>query len=368
MFAVPPDSIEKFVLGSTLPKNFSEIAQRASERHSSVKYHRALSSVNPMLVDSKKFTVVDKDIDGIEEHWLILNQAYDTLLKASSDGGCEAEMRRGLDILLALVFQDRSDLPDGCAYRVERKVSIPAFDRSQVNHFPSGTAVADAGCYQKFPPETQNILSQIGGQPKWSIGPGHELYASQYVPSLFEYKGDHLANLRQAILDSAAIQGVNRTLVSSWTESDTGYSYNIVRIPNVFNLSIGDQFLAFHSFLCRLRREHHGGFIHRKLIELGKASNTLERIKQHLGWISSLPMPSIVEEEDGNGFHGTGVSNAMEDDIEVGEDAFTKVPADQFVLYPDGPPQNEDGQRDTPPSYCREVVRTWQERCAAAAV
>ncbi|KAK7457236.1 hypothetical protein VKT23_010538 [Stygiomarasmius scandens] len=65
------------------------------------------------------------------------------------------------------------------------------------------------------------------------------------------------------------------------------------------------------------------------------------------------PLPDMLSSalDDSGSLDEIGVSTSFDeivDDIEVGEDAFTKVPADQFVLCPDGPggdggDENEDG-------------------------
>ncbi|KAJ7269612.1 hypothetical protein C8J57DRAFT_316846 [Mycena rebaudengoi] len=92
-----------------------------------------------------------------------------------------------------------------------------------------------------------------------------------------EYKGGLVNNGRQAILDSAAMQAVNRALglanvknhafsvrhskvdiITSWWEEAgaEGYQYRFNRHDNAFTLDTPIGWFRFYSFLCRLRTYH----------------------------------------------------------------------------------------------------------------
>ncbi|KAE9410448.1 hypothetical protein BT96DRAFT_376565 [Gymnopus androsaceus JB14] len=101
---------------------------------------------------------------------------------------------------------------------------------------------------------------------------------AEYAPTYVEYKGGLQNNGRQAILDSAAVQAVNRVLdlhvtgyslsihhnqvdviTSCWDENPgnvNDFMYQYTKLDNIFDLADALGFLKFFSFLCQLRQHH----------------------------------------------------------------------------------------------------------------
>ncbi|KAJ7269563.1 hypothetical protein C8J57DRAFT_1508729 [Mycena rebaudengoi] len=169
--------------------------------------------------------------------------------EALARSGSGAAIRRAVDDLFSLAFETDADTLANSAYLVEAKVHVVKYDQRQVPYGPTSIATADGAV-------------------------SHCSLPREYIQAFIEYKGGRVNNGRQAILDSAAMQAINRSLglvgiknyafsvrhskvdiiTSWWEEAGTeGYQYRFNRQDNEFTLDTPIGWFRFYSFLCRLR-------------------------------------------------------------------------------------------------------------------
>jgi hypothetical protein len=85
---------------------------------------------------------------------------------------------------------------------VETKVHVVKYDQRQVPHGPTSIATADGAVVIPLP---QALLA-------YNVVYAGPNLREEYIQSFIEFKGGLVNNGRQAILDSAAMQAVNRAL------------------------------------------------------------------------------------------------------------------------------------------------------------
>ncbi|KAJ7204757.1 hypothetical protein GGX14DRAFT_398103 [Mycena pura] len=278
--------------------------------------------------------LVSEDSMHFDTHTKILCRQYNQFRSAlARSSSCEAAIRRAVDDLFSLVFETDSDSLAEGTYRIKTNVHVVKYDRRQLPHGPTDIATADGAVVIPLPPALQ-------AKSFVYAGPNFE---EEYIQSFNEFKGGLHNNGRQAILDSAAMQAVNRslgltgvknyafsfhhhmvdTITSWWEENGTeGYQYCYKRRKNKFLLNTPIGWFRFYSFLCRLRKYHRE--VRETLVTASPSSLTtrdlfcekLSSISEHLGGGNGGS-----PDEGGQG-HEIGMQEA-DADIQLGDEAAT---------------------------------------------
>lgn len=145
------------------------------------------------------------------------------------------------------------------------------------------------------------------------------------------------------------------------------FEYQYRKFNNVFDLSDGLDFLRFYSFLCQLRGNHRS--VQEKLF-LARDSKRLRADVNPFFEHQSQNDQDDLTSDNGN----SETDHMVEDDLELGEEASTKVAVDKFCEAEDSEEdvdkgseeddeseeENQDSKRDTRKST-EDKVNTWRQ-------
>ncbi|KAJ7212940.1 hypothetical protein GGX14DRAFT_542424 [Mycena pura] len=272
-------------------------------------------------------------------------------------------------------YAANSDAIAGGTYCVEFKVHVVKYDQRRVPHGP--TSIATAGGAVVIP-----LPLALRGKSVVYAGTNYHV---EYIQSFIEFKGVGLHNNgRQAILDSAAMQAVNRSLglvgvknyafsvdrhhvdtITSWWEKigTEGYRYRYMRRDNAFVLDTPIGWFRFYSFLCRLREYHH------VVCEaLRTASPSLltarelfcEELTQHLGG-GNEGSPH----DGGQGHQSEMQWRDADGDIQLGDEAatYTQISVEDFCRGESDEEDDDDDfdDEDVAPKDVGAKVQLWQK-------
>ncbi|KAJ7511872.1 hypothetical protein B0H11DRAFT_1953435 [Mycena galericulata] len=385
----------------TLPANLLQFIEAGlrdpTERH---RYSPLISQAefDVIRIMDEFVQIVPEDsmnFEGRMKHLCCLFNRFKTALDRNSS---EAAIRRAVDDLFELAFETDPkalvnssylwvSLPschvNSSPYSVESKVHVVKYDERRLPHGPTSVATADGAVAIPLPMQLMQTL-RAGGV----VCASPDLH-DEYILLFVEYKGGLGNNGRQAIMDSAAMQAVNRALgldgvknyafsvhhakvdiiTSWWDQADNEvYRYRFKRRNDFFTLDTPIGWFRFYSFLCSLRAYHHTV---RDALRLASPSTLLtarelfqprklSSIHEHSG--------SGNSEESGSG-SARDDSTAMrdaEDEIALGDDAFTfrEIPVDEFCQGDDSEEEEDNGDasdEDTAPADLGAKVEPWQK-------
>ncbi|KAJ7894646.1 hypothetical protein B0H14DRAFT_3854240 [Mycena olivaceomarginata] len=143
---------------------------------------------------------------NFEGHMKHLCRLFNRFKGALDRSSSEAAIRRAVDDLFELAFETDPNALVNSSYLVESKVNVVKYDERRLPHGPTSVATADGAVVIPLPTQVLQTL-RTGGV----VYAGPDLH-EEYILSFVEYKGGLSNNGRQAILDSAAMQAVNRAL------------------------------------------------------------------------------------------------------------------------------------------------------------
>ncbi|KAJ7212943.1 hypothetical protein GGX14DRAFT_619524 [Mycena pura] len=296
-----------------------------------------------------------------ETHMRILCRQYNQLRSATQRNNSEAAIRHAIDDLFSLVFET-DDIIAGGSYRMETNVRVVKYDQRQLPRGPTSIATADGAVVTPLPQALQRY-SIVCASPNPNL-------RYQYIQSFNEFKGGLHNNGRQAILDSAAMQAVNRSLgladvknyafsihhhmvdtITSWWETvgTDDYQYRYMRRDSFFLLDTPIGWFRFYSFLCRLRTYHAqvsealrtASPSPSRLTARELFSEKLSSISEHLGG-GNEGSPDDRFPGDGGQGHETEMRDA-DADIQLGDEAATyqQIPVEEFCQG-----ESDEGESD----------------------
>ncbi|KAJ7043489.1 hypothetical protein C8F04DRAFT_720364 [Mycena alexandri] len=376
----------------TLPANLPQFIEaglrHATERH---RYSPLISQAEFDLIrlDEDFVQIVPEDSMNFEKHMVHLCRLFNRFKRALDRSSSEAAIPRAVDDLFELAFETDPNALVNSSYLVESKVHVVKYDERRLSHGPS--AVATAGGAVLIPLPTQVVQTLRTGGVVYAGPDLHE----EYILSFVEYKGGLSNNGRQAILDSAAMQAVNRALglgvknyafsvhhakvdiITSWWDHDSvSYRYRFKRRNDKFTLDTPIGWFRFYSFLCRLRVYHHAV---RDALRVASPSTLLTaRELFHLGKLSSIQEHIGGGNNEGSrpGSEGSrpgsapGEAQDAENGIALGDDAFMfrEISVDKFCQGDDSEEDEDDGDasdEDAVPGDARAKVQPWQKSIAS---
>jgi hypothetical protein len=267
---------------------------------------------------------------------------------------------------------------------VESKVHVVKYDQRQLPQGPTAVATADGAVIIPIPMQLLRTL-RAGGR----VYAGPDLL-EQYALSFVEYKGGLSNNGRQAILDSAAMQAVNRAfgldgvknytfsvhhakvdVITSWWDQ-AAKAYRFMRRNDKFVLDTPIGWFRFYSFLCCVRTSHHT--IRDALRDASPSTVLSARELFHPG-----ELPSIQEHVGGNNGNGEGSRSGItpgnttegqtemqdaEDGIALGDDASTyrEISVEAFCRDDDSEEEDDgDASDHDAAGDVKTKVQSWQE-------
>ncbi|KAJ7248469.1 hypothetical protein C8J57DRAFT_1358332 [Mycena rebaudengoi] len=376
--------LQPVTLPANLPQFIEAGLRHRTERH---RYSPLISQTEFDLIclDEDFVQIVPEDSMNFEGHMKHLCRLFNRF-KGALGRSRSAAIRRAVDDLFELAFETDPNALVNSSYLVESKVNVVKYDERRLSHGPTSVATADGAVVIPLPTQILQTL-RTGGV----VYAGPDLH-EEYILSFVEYKGGLSNNGRQAILDSAAMQAVNRALglddvknyafsvhhakvdiITSWWDQEdnkvNGYRYRFKRRNDKFTLDTPIGWFRFYSFLCRLRAYHHtvrdalrAAFpstllTARELFHPGKLSSIQEHIGggNNEGSRSDSARGNITEE----------VQDAK-DGIALGDDAFTfrEIPVESFCQGNDSEEEEDDGDasdEDAVPGDVGAKVQPWQK-------
>ncbi|KAF8136007.1 hypothetical protein K438DRAFT_1882110 [Mycena galopus ATCC 62051] len=357
----------------TLPANLPQLIQAALDTSPETYSFKPLISQTDFDLSARIadfIEVVPEDSMNFAGHMPHLCRLYNRLGRALVDQNqqtSEAAIRRAVDDVFELALQNDRDAWFESSYIVETRVHVVKYDKQQLPNGPTEVATSDGAVVTKLPrPLIKNF--HAGG----IVHAGPDLF-DRYALSFVEYKGGLRNNGRQAILDSAAMQAVNRAfglrgvknyafsvhhaavdIITSWWEEAVGvknYKYLYNRSNDRFLLDTPIEWFRFFSFLCRLRAHHHG-----ICTALRNAVPSTPLEVNDLFHMSQLP--SISEQADGGNDetshsgsgsmrgNDTGAQEPMDDGLELGEEAMWREISVEEFCRDESDDEDEDADED----------------------
>ncbi|KAJ7062945.1 hypothetical protein C8F01DRAFT_1251739 [Mycena amicta] len=357
-----------------LPFNLPELIEEA--RHTTNEQCLNFPSISRADFDEyaspnhQSFKSVNEDCMHFADNIVQLCRLYDHFKRMLDRDSTEKALRAAVDFLFTLVFETSAEANRRheysyvflhvnvseliYLYRLESKVSVVKYNPADVPNGPAAVATADGVVVIPYPPE---LLKR----PIALLRSGPNLIR-EYAASYVEYEGGDCNNGRQAIIDSAAIQAVNRAsgitsknysfsfhrqfvdiIVSWWDEDNDGkHRYWFRRWNDKFMLSSPIDWFKFYAFLCAVRTSHNAIYAYLNdtvspttLLALTNSDvfcRKLAAIQEHTSGGGNSA------NAEGSGASGGGTEVDSDEEIPLGGEAAAEVTVDVFCA--------EDGDED----------------------
>ncbi|KAE9402284.1 hypothetical protein BT96DRAFT_918293 [Gymnopus androsaceus JB14] len=190
----------EFLYRPHLPQNLVQLTQQGHQLFAQKRRCRNSLVVTDQDMLNSAYKKVDVDEFDVGTYYHDLCRVYDHMKHAREFGPrSESELRQGFDDVFRSVFTDHGELQEMDDYWHEVPVDLVDFDPTGMLVYPNSPAKVDGG-----------VVNHVSLS---YLAPALPAHLSQYYKSsVVEFKVKDDNYMRQAILASASLQGVNRLL------------------------------------------------------------------------------------------------------------------------------------------------------------